>query len=476
MPDIDFNVRAGNTLVGYATKAQSQDNLNFGNAIDRIDQKAAVFDTLFQKFKARQLDDAGAAKGSDNRKFKADLLKPLGELREELDSLLAVAYGQSGKDKLPAFRKSHQPFHWWIEFYGIMKDGGFDVIVGNPPYVEYTAIRKQYTLKGYKTESCGNLYAMCWERCISVLRDGGHSGLIVPVASVCTDGYAPLQKLLRENGRCIVSNFNDRPSKLFDGLEHIRLSIILLDKNAQSRETYSTSYTKWQSVERPTLFQLLRFVETTALNRGGAMAKIGDVAESGILGKVLRDRRSLLDYERPNGKHELYYTRKLSHFVQILDFVPTMTQDGEKRSPSELKAISFGSKVQRDTYLAILNSSLFFWLLTVYSDCRNLNRREVEQVRFDLESASPELVQSLSELAAELMKDVRKNSKIVKMTYKKLGTLAIQCTYPRYSKLIIDEIDSLLSKHYGLDETETDFLLNVDIKYRMGAGDDTDED
>ena len=32
--------------------------------------------------------------------------------------------------------KSHQPFHWFIQFYGIMNSGGFNVIIGNPPYAE----------------------------------------------------------------------------------------------------------------------------------------------------------------------------------------------------------------------------------------------------------------------------------------------------------------------------------------------------
>ena len=78
LPDIDFNIRPGNTLVGYATKAQSQDNLNFGGAIERIDKKAAVFDTLFQKFKEQQLTVRSTASSEDIRQaFKSDLLKPL---------------------------------------------------------------------------------------------------------------------------------------------------------------------------------------------------------------------------------------------------------------------------------------------------------------------------------------------------------------------------------------------------------------
>ncbi len=36
------------------------------------------------------------------------------------------------------------------------------------------------------------------------------------------------------------------------------------------------------------------------------------------------------------------------------------------------------------------------------------------------------------------------------------------------SKLIIDEIDELLAKHYGFTEEELDFIIHCDIKYRMG--------
>jgi hypothetical protein len=36
------------------------------------------------------------------------------------------------------------------------------------------------------------------------------------------------------------------------------------------------------------------------------------------------------------------------------------------------------------------------------------------------------------------------------------------------SKSIIDEIDRILAKHYGFTDEELDFIINYDIKYRMG--------
>ncbi len=39
---------------------------------------------------------------------------------------------------------------------------------------------------------------------------------------------------------------------------------------------------------------------------------------------------------------------------------------------------------------------------------------------------------------------------------------------PRLSKPILDEIDGLLAQHYGFTNEELDFIINYDIKYRMG--------
>jgi hypothetical protein len=45
----------------------------------------------------------------------------------------------------------------------------------------------------------------------------------------------------------------------------------------------------------------------------------------------------------------------------------------------------------------------------------------------------------------------------------------VQCIIPKLSKNIIDEIDLRLGQHYGFTEEELDFIINYDIKYRIGA-------
>lgn len=46
--------------------------------------------------------------------------------------------------------------------------------------------------------------------------------------------------------------------------------------------------------------------------------------------------------------------------------------------------------------------------------------------------------------------------------------MSIAVFYPRFVKPIIDEIDWVLAKHFDFTEEELGFIINYDIKYRMG--------
>ena len=66
------------------------------------------------------------------------------------------------------------------------------------------------------------------------------------------------------------------------------------------------------------------------------------------------------------------------------------------------------------------------------------------------------------------MKDMRLNKNRKKCSYKNTGDVVYDEFYPRKSKHILDQIDLVLAKHYGLSHEESDFILNYDIKYRSG--------
>lgn len=96
LPDIDFNIRAGNTLVGFATEAQTEKavagRLDYKNVWPTIQSKAAAVANLFEVFQKSQneLDaESGYMAG-----MKAGLRERLTGLRDELDKYLGQQCGK----------------------------------------------------------------------------------------------------------------------------------------------------------------------------------------------------------------------------------------------------------------------------------------------------------------------------------------------------------------------------------------------
>lgn len=469
LPDIDFNIRVGNTLIGYATEAQFGAAHSLASDHARRTEITTSMSRLadsFDHFRARQLEYGGQITARDKR----ELRDKLAALNGELDRYLAHDYGIDPDQgaAFAAWRDSHQPFHWFAQFYGVMREGGFDVVIGNPPYVEVKDIANAYALTGFSTQECGNLYAMCSERALSLLHpESGKFGFIIPVASTCTDGYASLKAEFLKAGTCFISSYNDRPGRLFDGLEHIRLAIILVHRGPQ--KTFTTKYNKWSTTAREHLFPTLQYQEHIAeLSWAGSVPKINSNIETLILKDINKGAMPVAVFAKKRQPYRIYYTRKLSGFVQVLDFVPSIIDNtGNERPPSELKELTFADRETAGLVLALLNSSLFYWFLTLYSDVRNLNKREVQG--FPVSRLPQEAVEKIAELGRQLMASFQGSSKVLTMRYQKHGTLAIQCIYPKHSKEIIDQIDIAYGRAIGLTDEALDFVINYDIKYRMSG-------
>ncbi|MFM6835160.1 MAG: Eco57I restriction-modification methylase domain-containing protein, partial [Dolichospermum sp.] len=284
LPDIDFNIRAGNSLVGFANYDQvkkavegsQQLKLDLFSDMTRIDEKAKRVSQVYQTFRDIQ---TSTVNGSDFSATKELLQESLDSLNEELNEYLAREYGidVQKKQELENWKLSHRPFHWFVEFYGIISRGGFDVIIGNPPYVEYSKVKKDYEIKGYQTEKCGNLYGLTIERSGNIAINKSYLGMIVQLPVVCTDRMISLQAyLMQYSDYLYFANFDDRPGKLFDGLEHIRATIVISQQNfnCQDKKVYSTNYIRWYSETRNILFHNISYQNITNYLLKGSIPKI----------------------------------------------------------------------------------------------------------------------------------------------------------------------------------------------------------
>ena len=294
LPDVDFNVRAGNTLVGFASFEEVENALSFDlrklPELPKIKERAEIADRAFRKFREMQTE-----RGMDAGKFadaKAELRRRIDELRDELDEYLAGDYGVKVDDKKAyrQWRESHQPFHWFVEFYGIMDSGGFDVVIGNPPWKEYSTIKKLYVIRGYETEKCGNLHNLCTERAINLVRSGGQFSFIVQLPMMSSSRMALLRKLLREKtDQLYVIPFDDRPGKLFSGLQHCR-SVIFLSRQRRDNPNSSlltACYQRWYGEARHHLFNQIRYTPCPYTPIvAGVFPKCSDSIENDIVRKL----------------------------------------------------------------------------------------------------------------------------------------------------------------------------------------------
>lgn len=493
LPDIDFNIRYGNTLVGYASRdairnavendesvTKQIDGLEQGmlvgtvtdsKAFTEIMDQAEDADRAFQRF--HQLQEATTMQAAEFRSAKKNLQRTLEAMRDKLDGFLASGYDKKHLKTDASFakwRKSHQPFHWFIEFYGIMNKGGFDVIVGNPPYVEYREVISTYTVSGYETLPCGDLYAFTMERACAVIRPHGQIGLIVPISVSSTDGFASLQSLLRSKlANLSLSCYSNRPSQIFEGAQK-RLALVMGSKAAPTASMLCSRYIRFGRNERAHLMETMHLVKNLkpCAVLPCSIEKIGSLLEAQAFSRLSGIPRTL-ELSTSDAGRKVFYTRKFGYFLDFLTRAPKMKslRDGSAGQPSELKTLGFGNEAHQYAAIAALSSSTFFWFWNVLSDCRNLNRRDVMVFPLCLSDMEPKLLAQLSEIGKRYIKMLYASSSWMQKSGWSIETFDFgEC------KPIIDEIDTVLAKHYGFTDEELDFILNYDIKYRLGLGRD----
>jgi len=320
LPDLDLNIKSGNLLVGAegienAIKLWGH-NLGSFSYLDPLKEQHAQSIQLHKQF--IQAQDSGEIEKS--LKIKEEILELEKKQRNTLDRIaLAEKIGQEpSEEELSKWIRSHQPFHWFIEFPEAMRSGGFDIVLGNPPFISKKKAEQGsdeipgYTYSGFKTDNCSDAYAPCLERSARLLKADGRFAMIAPISLSSGLKY----KIARETIADLlptrwVTCFDMRPSSLFNVSVQ---PVILTGRKDGTKEIYSTLIRRFPSEFREYLFDTTRFCETYATEKNNLIWLLNGHSEICSFTHTLEQRNeSIKDLIIKNGDSFVGFKRIRSH-------------------------------------------------------------------------------------------------------------------------------------------------------------------
>ncbi len=531
LPNIDFNIIAGNSLIGWLNDKLSvhpifnilddyhiQDSLNNLYIINKnlvadikfLLNKSNLKDTI--KAYKKLIEGYALEEGEKAIKIRNIIMK----IRETIYSIITDSYTLFTIDKSKALKPALRmnisekiserlPFHWNIDFYEVLENGGFDVVIGNPPYIEDAKnpdsqiINMSHVIKRhkerkrivsplfYQSKKCGNTHAYFIERGINLLKDEGMLGFIVPISLISTDRMLPIINFIHKNSsKASYYNFDDRPGKIFRGLQHCRSTITIIQKGEKLNQITTSKYHRWVSKARKNLFQNLNGYELNTKEINGLIPKIGSDIETHILNKLRQKAKEnvLGDFKSDTGV-KIYYYNAVGYWIHTHDeeHVPyaeyysnfVIARDGsiilneltDKKLSSHYKIVKFNLK-NYHLVNGLLNSSLFYWWFIIWSDGRDLLSKHIDEFPIDLKNFPDELKKKIRPLADDLLLSYDKNSNL-KTNTRQGGKYAmiIKEIIPKKSKDIIDLIDDVFAEYFGFNDDEKEFIKTFDIKFRM---------
>jgi type I restriction-modification system DNA methylase subunit len=323
--------------------------------------------------------------------------------------------------------------------------GTKDIVIGNPPYVEYR------NFNGTPQFSYGNVYADVLHHSVDTLPDNGIMAFVIPLSYISTIRMSNLRNYIMQNtNKQIVMNFADRPDCLFSCV-HQKLSIIIAQKNSEFEGILTSSYNYWYQSERKLLFDNIALWRTN-VNNEAYWPKVGNKIDSSIYNK----------FQKMKGEDILHFTSSgIKKGIQINTrgcfWMKAFTRDMKSNSYS---TYSVPSQLYSFAY-CLVNSSLFFLLWIIISDGWHITNKELSFIKFPKEIGEESIWSNL----ASRLEDKLEKTKVY------VGTKQVDYEYKHKScKDIIDEIDNELAKIYKLSQTQLEYIKNFGLKYRLGDG------
>ena len=459
LPNLDFKIMQGNSLM------ESFEGIDLTTAIEKkVSENGMIsmFDNMLDVYRLELRQKLMTYYNCTDAQTKKILKQ---EINDNVTKQI-FEQGTTIEEGDPELTGNARFFLWHTWFFDVFTNGGFDIVIGNPPYgAKFTDADKKALKRAYKTAQTithvqkGSMdsYSLFIERAFSMLKKGGCLMFIVPISFTSSDALSGVHRLLMAACDTIsVSSYAVRPQPVFENAV-VNTSIFICQRtDTENQHVFSTKmHRKGRNFNLQYLIDNLTFIDVKKFLKFGRIPKIGSEIERSILGKLLQFS-PVSSYIDSKGKSIYYRTSGGRYFKVVTNYSTGST----KERPLLIK------KTYRDAIGCALSSNLSFWFYQIYSN--NLDWKSCEITAFPLPPLTSDIVIRLEDLYQEYLMDIERNAN----TRHTSGTSSYNVdTFKEYkigrSKAIIDSIDNLICPLYGLTTEETSFIKNYEIEFRL---------
>jgi predicted RNA methylase len=347
-------------------------------------------------------------------------------------------------------------FPWKLYFADVFRNnGGFDVVIANPPYGNLIEEKlKNLLKKQYKFSSVSEISSPFVERGINLLKEQGTLTYIITYAITFSKDFSENRNQIRDNfKKAYIYTFDRDKCRIFESMTQTVSIIKCFNKKSLHKKGIFTSR---MFRETPDIHNIqVSNVDNLLLPIGAKysqkhrLPKIGEAINIDILNKLLSFKNKVKEVIQGKGDEKIWIRTSGNYWYNAWDKEPYKS--------SEIKPISI-KKLYRNFVLLLMNSSLFYFWFRLYGDGRHMN--------FDILQEMPmpdeEFIRGQNKLLAKISKSLM-NSLFSVFDKERSRFLTSNI------KDQIDLIDLVLCKYfYGLNYEEILHIMNYDSEVRTG--------
>lgn len=467
LPNFDYKFMQGNSLIeSYKGIDLSRISNRLRGGQSKSTQLLLGLDSDFSKKNLQRLmrDYFSVT----DHKQKASMRQAI---NDEVKHLITDFIGGTATDLDKLDPSANQDFFLWHTWFkDIFDNGGFDIVIGNPPYgaklsQEHKNLFKNLynsakTIKG-KQKGSLDTYVLFLELGYNMLANKGQLAFIVPMPITSNDSVSGIHNILLSNCEPIsISSYAVRPKPVFKNAV-VNSSIIMFTKSMQRCRTLLTTqmYRRGENFNLQYLVDHLEFINSRQFVRTGRIAKISKPIESQILSKLFK-ATPIGDLLANNGLPVYYRTVGGRYFKVVTNYTTYSNKESSFNVKSEW----------RNVVACALSSSLAFWFYQVYSNNLSWSTYDIFDFTIPVKEITSKQKTQIEELYKRYVTDIEKNVNTRNVSVESKYTMDVFKEYKIVrSKAIIDEIDDYIGPLYGLTQEEIDFIKNYELEFRMAG-------